>query len=101
MDIEKTIEFLPAHQARLANENELFRAHQAAVRADHEAVNARQGQRISEVAGVLRDAIDHFEDASDKTRTDMDKLLESQKHTDEPLHALVQVVDEMFRRPQQ
>lgn len=36
MDVEKTIEFLLQHQARMASENELFHVHQAEARKAHE-----------------------------------------------------------------
>jgi hypothetical protein len=105
MDVEGTIEFLLQHQARMAAENELFQAHQAEVRAEHEErfkrievahleLSETLGARISELAGVVRDSSGHF-------RAGMEELRESQKHTGERLNALIQIVDDIIRRPRQ
>jgi len=123
MDVEGTIEFLLQHQARMAAENELCHAHQAEVRADHEErfkeLQASQldlsdslgqlSKRVDRLARLVSDSIENNESAIRASRESIEaqkvqhsELLESQKHTDDRINALIQVVDELIRRrPQQ
>ncbi len=113
MDVEKTIEFLLAHQARMAAENEGFHAHQAAVRADHEerfklleVSQLEFDERLNRLAKFVEDSYRYLDQADKVSREDLLRYKAEQrelhKHMDERLNAMIQIVDEIIRkRPQQ
>ena len=120
MDVEQTIEFLLQHQARMAAENELFHAHQAEVRAEHEKhfeklevsqleLSGSLGQiskRIDSLAGLLSDSVENQERVGKANREQEARYKEERqelhKQMDERLNALIQIADEIIRqRPKQ
>ncbi len=101
--IERWLELLASHQARLSASVEALResssrhdaqiAHLMEVSSRHEEITSRHDGQILSLTDALTSLVRVFEDQGRRTDERIGRLTEAQQHTDERLNSLISTVE--------
>jgi hypothetical protein len=94
MDVQKTMEFILEQQAHMAATQAAMQAEHAARMAEIEKVALRTDKRLDGLSKIVKFGMKVVLKQAESIK----ELRDAQKHTDEKLNALVQVVDDLVRR---
>jgi FtsZ-binding cell division protein ZapB len=104
MDVERTIEFILQHQAHFAAEMEQLKERHKEFSAEMHQLKERHVELHNSVEALTvvvrnqQEQITPLLSVTEVLARNQAALVESQRHTDERLNALIKVVDDLVRR---